>query len=144
MNETLKQVLVDTNFKERFDTLFEKHSHRNLFKKAEPSKVSQIIKEIGYQNNYIKNGKYFEVDDRTQNISLNLSTDLGIVEFILNARINNEGCGGPFGYMSTFIEKEDRIKKPRFSDYEELKEILEEGFKIYEDIKGLIIKNQPS
>ncbi|MEN8194701.1 MAG: hypothetical protein ABFS12_17910 [Bacteroidota bacterium] len=142
MNETLKQVLVEVNFKERFDALFDKHSHKNLFKKAEPSKVSQIIEEIGYQNKYVKNGKYFEVDDRTQNVSLNLSTDLGIVEFILNAKIKEEGCGGPFGYMSSLIDKEDRIKKPRFSDYEELKEILEEGFEIYEAIKAQLIENQ--
>ena len=89
---------------------------------------------------YVKNGKYFEVDDRTQNVSLNLSTDLGIVEFILNARIKEEGCGGPFGYMSSLIAKEDRIKKPRFSNYRELKEILEEGFELYEDIKAQLIK----
>lgn len=142
MNKTLKQVLVEVNFKERFDALFNKHSHRNLFKKAEPSKVSQIIEEIGYQNKYVKNGKYFEVDDRTLNVNLNLSTDLGIVEFILNAKIKEEGCGGPFGYMSSLIDKEDRIKKPRFSDYEELKVILEEGFEIYEAIKAKLIENQ--
>jgi hypothetical protein len=143
MNETLKKALINVDFKERFDNLFEKHSHRNLFKKAEPNIVSQIIEDLGYKNIYKKDGKYFEVDDRTANVSLNLSVDIGIVEFILNAKINGEGCGGPFDYMCTFISSDDKLKVPRFSDYKELKEILEEGFGIYEDIKRELNKNQP-
>ncbi|MGQ1948757.1 hypothetical protein ACT3CD_16825 [Geofilum sp. OHC36d9] len=142
MNEILKKALINVKLKERFDNLFEKHSHKKLFKKADPIMVSQLITDLGYLNIYKKNGKYFEVDDRTGNVSLNLSVDIGIVEFILNAKINGEGCGGPFDYMCTFISSDEKLKAPRFSDYKELKEILEEGFKLYEDIKNELYKSQ--
>lgn len=142
MTERLKNVLVKIDFKNRFDTLFEKHSHRNLFKKADPKEVQKIIEKLGYECVYHKSGKFFKIDDVQPNLSLNLSTDIGIVEFILDAIVDDEGTGGPFGYMSTFIEHEERIKKPRFGSYEELEEILIEGFGIYEDIKKGILESQ--
>lgn len=139
MNEILKKVLVEIDFKNRFDALFEKHSHRNLFKKANPSEVQKIIEKLGHKCTYYKRDKFFKIDDDKSDISLNLSTNLGIVEFILDAKVDEEGTGGPFGYMSTFIESEERIKKPRFATYEELEEILEEGIKLYDGIKkGLL------
>ena len=139
MIERLKNVLVEIDFKNRFDALFEKHSHRNLFKKTDPKEVQKIIEKLGYECVYHKSGKFFKIDNVQPNFSLNLSTDIGIVEFILDAIVDGEGTGGPFGYMSTFVEYEERIKKPRFGSYEELEEILIEGFGIYEDIKkGLL------
>ncbi|MEQ9303077.1 MAG: hypothetical protein RJQ14_04110 [Marinoscillum sp.] len=135
MTEKLKNILIKIDFKNRFNHLFEKHSHRNLFKKADPKKVQGIIEKLGYKSVYYKSDKFFKVDDVQPNLSLNVSTDIGIVEFILDAVVDGEGEGGPFGYMSSFIEYEEMVKKPRFSSYEELEEILIEGFGIYEDIK---------
>lgn len=142
MNERLKNILIEIDFKDRFDTLFEKHSHRDLFKKADPSEVQRIVEKLGYQCVFHASDKFFKIDGVRPDISLNMSTDLGIVEFILDAIVDGEGTGGSFGYMSTFIEHEDRIKKPRFATYEELEEILIEGFGIYEDIKKGLLASQ--
>jgi hypothetical protein len=144
MNASLKSVLIRVNFKSRFDSLFEKHSHRNLLKTASPSEVQRIIEKLGYVCTYHENGKFFKIDKELDQISLNISTDLGIVEFILDTIIDGEGTGGPFGYLATLIDSTDeRIRKPRFSNYAELEEILAEGFSIYEDIKkGLLLENQ--
>lgn len=73
MTERLKRVLLSIDFKNRFDNLFEKHSHRNL---------------------------------------LNMSTDLGIVEFILDAMIDGEGSGGPFGYMLRYLSRKRKDEQP--------------------------------
>jgi hypothetical protein len=142
MTERLKSILLKINFKNRFDSLFEKHSHRNLFKKADPKEVQKIIEKLGYECVYHKSDKFFKIDNVQPNLSLDLSTDIGIVEFILDAIVDGEGTGGPFGHMSTFIEHEDRIKKPRFASYEELEEILVEGLGIYEDIKKELLASQ--
>lgn len=139
MTERLKNILVEIDFKNRFDILFEKHSHRNLFKKADPQMVQEIIEKLGYGCTYHKSGKFFKVDKAQSNLSLNLSTDIGIVEFILDAIVDGEGTGGPFDYMCTFISDDENLKAPRFSSYEELEEILKEGFSIYEDIKRELI-----
>lgn len=142
MTERLKNVLLSVNFKNRYDTLFEKHSHRNLFKKADPKEVQGIIEKLGYECVYHKSDKFFKIDDVQPNLSLNLSTDIGIVEFILDTTVDGEGDGGPFDYMCTFVSDDENLKAPRFASYEELEEILVEGFGIYEDIKKGLLRSQ--
>ena len=142
MTERLKNVLLSMNFKNRYDTLFEKHSHRNLFKKADPKEVQEIIEKLGYECVYHKTDKFFKIDDVQPNLSLNLSTDIGIVEFILDTTVDGEGDGGPFDYMCTFVSDDENLKAPRFASYEELEEILVEGFGIYEDIKKGLLASQ--
>lgn len=142
MNATLKNVLVEMNFKGRFDALFDKHAHKNMFKDANPADVQKIIEKLGYTCKYHTKGKFFEIDDADQ-IGLNLSTDIGIVDFILSTIIDGKGEGGPFGYMAILIDPtEQRTKKPRFSSYAELEEILVEGFNIFEDIKKGLQKSR--
>jgi len=63
MTERLKNVLLSVNFKNRYDSLFEKHSHRNLFKKADPKEVQKIIEKLGYECVYHKSDKFFKIDN---------------------------------------------------------------------------------
>jgi len=142
MTERLKNVLLSVNFKNRYDSLFEKHSHRNLFKKADPKEVQKIIEKLGYECVYHKSDKFFKIDNVQPNLSLNLSTDIGIVEFILDTTVDGEGDGGPFDYMCTFVSNDENLRAPRFSSYEELEQILIEGFGIYEDIKKGLLESQ--
>lgn len=145
MTERLKNVLLEINFKNRYDKLFESHSHRNLFKKSNPIDVQRIIEKLGYDCVYFKSDKFFKVDNVQPDLSLNLSTNIGIVEFILDTTVDGEGDGGPFDYMCTLVSEDEDLKAPRFATYEELEEILIEGFGIYEDIKKGLLKhnNQP-
>ena len=140
MTEKLQSILQKIDFKNRFDALFEQHSHKNLLKKTDLKMVSNIINQLGYESVYHKSGKFFKIDAANPKTSLNVSVDLGIVEFILDTTIDDEGVGGPFGYMREQIESEGRIKKPRFGSYEELNDILIDGFGIYEDIKVQLLK----
>jgi hypothetical protein len=43
--------------------------------------------------------------------------------------------------MCTFLNNDENLKAPRFATYEELEEILIEGFKLYEDIKKGLLDN---
>ncbi|MBL0743874.1 hypothetical protein [Chryseolinea lacunae] len=142
MTERLKSVLLRIDFKSRYVALFDKHSHRNFFRKADPEKVQAIIEKLGYVCRYHKNGKFFEIDNVQPNLSLNLSTDIGIVDFIFSTTVDGEGDGGPFRYMCTFVSTDDNFKPPRFANYEELEEILIEGFRMYEDIKKGLLESQ--
>ncbi|MFN7372809.1 MAG: hypothetical protein ACK5SK_11015 [Cyclobacteriaceae bacterium] len=142
MTDRLRKILLSIDFKNRYDALFNKHSHRNLFKKADPRQVQQIIENLGYVCTYHKSDKFFKIDNVQPSLSLNLSTDIGIVEFILDTTVDGEGDGGPFDYMCTLISDDQNLKAPRFATYEELKEILMEGFKLYEDIKKGLLESQ--
>jgi hypothetical protein len=95
MTETLKRVLLSIDFKNRYDALFNKHSHRNLFKKADPKEVQRLIEKLGYTCTHHKADKFLKVDDVQPNLSLNLSTGIGIVEFVLDTTVDGEGDGGP-------------------------------------------------
>ena len=138
MNPKLRKVLTEIDFKNRFNALYQEHAHRNLFKKTDPLEVEKIINKLGFKCLYFKGDKFFRVDYQDSEVCLNLSVDLGIVDFILDIVIDGEGDGGPFGYLSSKIEREENIKKPRFGTYEELEIILSEGLKIYSDIKNAL------
>jgi hypothetical protein len=101
MTDRLRKILVSIDFKNRYDALFNKHSHRNLFKKADPRQVQEIIENFGYVCTYHKSDKFFKIDNVQPSLSLNLSTGIGIVEFILDTTVDGEGDGGPFDYMCT-------------------------------------------
>jgi hypothetical protein len=142
MTDRLRKILLSIDFKKRYEVLFNKHSHRNLFRKADPRQVQEIVEKLGYVCTYYKSDNFFKIDNVQSGLSLNLSTDMGVVEFILDATIDGEGDGGPFDYMCTLISDDPNLKAPRFATFEELKDILMEGLKLYEDIKKGLLENQ--
>ncbi|MDX2306095.1 MAG: hypothetical protein NW226_25010, partial [Microscillaceae bacterium] len=70
-------------------------------------------------------------------ISFRLSVKYAIVEFLLafGTEDGKISIGGPFDFICELLGR-DEFKRPVFSSYEELEEILQEGFAIYEDIKA--------
>ena len=142
MNHALKKILITIDFRNRFEALFARHDHADFFESFDPIHVKPIIEKYGYTCSYNKSHKFFKVLEKEKNrydTSLHISLRYGIVEFILNAEIDNEGCGGPFAYMSECLGSKEKIKDPRFSDYSELEDILKDGVRIYEDIKNELL-----
>lgn len=73
---------------------------------------------------------------------INLSLKYGAAEFIfyIENTVTGESAGGPFGSFYRMIDPNLVIKLPTFGNYDELKVILQIGFKIVEDLKSEIIK----
>ena len=138
MNPLLKDALVNVDFLKRFARLSEKYSDmESSLEDADLEQIQRLIECRGYSCIYNKKYRFFKIaKDSDKKSSIHLDVKYGIAEFILNISINGEGSGGPYSYLTAFLGKPERVKDPFFSNYEELDEILKEGFSIYEDIKS--------
>ena len=131
----------DINNLYRFEETFENYSNDEVIK---------IVKELGYTAKYRKKENFFQIIETTNKLKFyfHFSLKYGLVEIIMYWEcINNKDKwgGGTFAGICKKIEiakneeKEGYIKKARFRNYEDLKNILREYFLIYEDLKISLI-----
>ena len=132
----------DINNLYRFEETFENYSNE---------KVIEIVKELGYSAKYKKKENFFQIIETINEMRFyfHFSLKYGLVEVIMYWEcINNKDKwgGGTFAGICKKIEiakneeKEGYIKKARFRNYEDLKNILREYFLIYEDLKTEVLK----
>ena len=132
----------DINNLYRFEETFENYSNDEVIK---------IVKELGYSAKYKKKENFFQIIETTNKLKFyfHFSLKYGLVEIIMYWEcINNKDKwgGGTFAGICKKIEiakneeKEGYIKKARFRNYEDLKNILREYFLIYEDLKTEVLK----
>ena len=132
----------DINNLYRFEETFENYSNDEVIK---------IVKELGYTAKYRKKEIFFQIIETTNKLKFyfHFSLKYGLVEIIIYWEcINNKDKwgGGTFAGICKKIEiakneeKEGYIKKARFRNYEDLKNILREYFLIYEDLKTEVLK----
>ena len=131
----------DINNLYRFEETFENYSNDEVIK---------IVKELGYTAKYRKKETFFQIIETINEMRFyfHFSLKYGLVEIIIYWEcINNKDKwgGGTFAGICKKIEiakneeKEGYIKKARFRNYEDLKNILREYFLIYEDLKISLI-----
>ena len=132
----------DINNLYRFEETFENYSNDEVIK---------IVKELGYTAKYRKKENFFQIIETTNKLKFyfHFSLKYGLVEIIMYWEcINNKDIwgGGTFAGICKKIEivkneeKKGDIKKARFRNYEDLKNILREYFLIYEDLKTEVLK----
>ena len=132
----------DINNLYRFEETFENYSNDEVIK---------IVKELGYTAKYRKKENFFQIIKTINEMKFyfHFSLKYGLVEIIMYWEcINNKDIwgGGTFAGICKKIEiakneeKEGYIKKARFRNYEDLKNILREYFLIYEDLKTEVLK----
>ena len=106
---------------------------------------------MGYIAKYRKKEIFFQIIETINEMKFyfHFSLKYGLVEIIIYWEcINNKDKwgGGTFAGICKKIEiakneeKEGYIKKARFRNYEDLKNILREYFLIYEDLKTEVLK----
>ena len=117
----------DINNLYRFEETFENYSNDEVIK---------IVKELGYTAKYRKKENFFQIIETINEMRFyfHFSLKYGLVEVIMYWEcINNKDIwgGGTFAGICKKIEiakneeKEGYIKKARFRNYEDLKNILE-------------------
>ena len=132
----------DINNLYRFEETFENYSNDEVIK---------IVKELGYTAKYRKKENFFQIIETINEMRFyfHFSLKYGLVEVIMYWEcINNKDIwgGGTFAGICKKIEiakneeQEGYIKKARFRNYEDLKNILREYFLIYEDLKTEVLK----
>ena len=120
------------------------------FENYSNDEVIKIVKELGYTAKYRKKENFFQIIEIIDGIKFyfHFSLEYGMVEVIIFWEYENNkdlSGGGLLSVVCKLIEiakneeKEGYIKKARFRNYEDLKNILREYFLIYEDLKISLI-----
>ena len=131
----------DINNQYRFEETFENYSNDEVIK---------IVKELGYTAKYRKKENFFQIIETINEMRFyfHFSLKYGLVEIIMGMMDKNKKniIGGLVPNICKKIEivkneeKKGDIKKARFRNYEDLKNILREYFLIYEDLKTEVLK----
>ena len=145
------EIFEKINLYERHSNISNQYRFEETFENYSNDEVIKIVKELGYSAKYRKKEKFFQIIETTNKLKFyfHFSLKYGLVEVIMYWEcINNKDIwgGGTFAGICKKIEiakneeKEGYIKKARFRNYEDLKNILREYFLIYEDLKTEVLK----
>ncbi len=145
------EIFEKINLYERHSNISNQYRFEETFENYSNEKVIEIVKELGYTAKYRKKENFFQIIETINEMKFyfHFSLKYGLVEVIMYWEcINNKDIwgGGTFAGICKKIEiakneeKEGYIKKARFRNYEDLKNILREYFLIYEDLKTEVLK----
>ena len=145
------EIFEKINLYERHLGISERYQYEDRLKEYSNDEAIKIVKELGYLAKYRKKENFFQIIETINEIKFyfHFSLKYGLVEIIMYWEcINNKDKwgGGTFAGICKKIEiakneeKEGYIKKARFRNYEDLKNILREYFLIYEDFKTEVLK----
>ena len=145
------EIFEKINLYERHSNISNQYRFEETFENYSNEKVIEIVKELGYSAKYKKKENFFQIIETINEMKFyfHFSLKYGLVEIIIYWEcINNKDKwgGGTFAGICKKIEiakneeKEGYIKKARFRNYEDLKNILREYFLIYEDLKTEVLK----
>ena len=145
------EIFEKINLYERHSNISNQYRFEETFENYSNDEVIKIVKELGYSAKYRKKENFFQIIETINEMKFyfHFSLKYGLVEVIMYWEcINNKDKwgGGTFAGICKKIEiakneeKEGYIKKARFRNYEDLKNILREYFLIYEDLKTEVLK----
>ena len=145
------EIFEKINLYERHSNISNQYRFEETFENYSNDEVIKIVKELGYTAKYRKKENFFQIIETTNKLKFyfHFSLKYGLVEIIMYWEcINNKDKwgGGTFAGICKKIEiakneeKEGYIKKARFRNYKDLKNILREYFLIYEDLKTEVLK----
>ena len=145
------EIFEKINLYERHSNISNQYRFEETFENYSNDEVIKIVKELGYTAKYRKKENFFQIIETTNKLKFyfHFSLKYGMVEVIIFWEYENNkdlSGGGLLSVVCKLIEiskneeKEGYIKKARFRNYEDLKNILKEYFLIYEDLKREVLK----
>ena len=143
------EIFEKINLYERHSNISNQYRFEETFENYSNEKVIEIVKELGYSAKYKKKENFFQIIETINEMKFyfHFSLKYGMVESIMGMMDKNKKniIGGLVPNICKKIEivkneeKKGDIKKARFRNYEDLKNILREYFLIYEDLKISLI-----
>jgi len=144
------EIFEKIHLYDRYSYISNQYRYEDKSKDYSNDKTIEIVKELGYSAKYRKKEKFFQIIETIDGIKFyfHFSLEYGMVEVIIFWEYENNkdlSGGGLLSVVCKLIEiakneeKEGYIKKARFRNYEDLKNILREYFLIYEDLKISLI-----
>ena len=144
------EIFEKIHLYDRYSYISNQYRYGDKLKDYSNDKTIEIVKELGYTAKYRKKENFFQIIETTNKLKFyfHFSLKYGMVEVIIFWEYENNkdlSGGGLLSVVCKLIEiakneeKEGYIKKARFRNYEDLKNILREYFLIYEDLKISLI-----
>lgn len=145
LNQATKQLLHNINFSERYEKLVSDFSDSIYLDKLNYNEVSNVLKRLSISNfAFDKKEELYTLEKVNGDpyLEFKISVKHSVVEFILAFGTDNKSysCGGNFGVINMLMGSKKGFKKPAFSNYEDLEEILRKGGNIYKDLKSELLK----
>ena len=144
------EIFEKINLYERHSNISNQYRYEETFENYSNDEVIKIVKELGYTAKYRKKENFFQIIETINEMRFyfHFSLKYGLVEIIMGMMDKNKKniIGGLVPNICKKIEivkneeKKGDIKKARFRNYEDLKNILREYFLIYEDLKTEVLK----
>lgn len=151
LHQSLRPVLKKIDFVKRYTQLSNEFGNKNdTFEQYDNDEIIKIIEECGYKAKYIRSENFFKIKEKSHDFEFqfNIRLKYGICEFIWGLTKNNDRweLGGPWGLISRLVMGNDsKYPLPCFSNYDNLRIILDQVFEIYEDFKSkLLLQGNPS
>lgn len=150
LNSKIKEALTKMEFVKCYEALSNKFNadktpsnDRLIY--IDGDEVMEIIQDLGYSSRFDAKEKFYKVEEEKIGkftFGVNIVLQGGMVELVWIVKENDELIlGAPWGtYSRRLIDINYRIKKPIFGTYEDLEEILQIAFEMYERFKGVLIK----
>ncbi|MEY9973226.1 hypothetical protein ABH966_003610 [Lysinibacillus sp. RC46] len=142
LDKDTEHAFAKIKFIERYKSLAARYQFNvsESFENYESNRVINIINELGYEASFNKKEKFFKITEihDEYKFQFNISLKYGVAEFIWSVWKNSElKMGGTWGILKEQLDglENDKVRKPIFRNYEELKEILADAFLIYGDFK---------
>lgn len=149
LNSKIKKALLDIDFINKYEQISKCFNDKRTplnerLRYFDGEIIMESIIQNGYTVNFEPREKYFKVDEVQVNdyiFSANIILDNGMVDLVwIVKERGNLILGLPISeYSRLLIAPDYRIKKPIFGTYEDLDEIFERCFKIFEEFKHALI-----
>jgi hypothetical protein len=148
IDEKLVPILNKIKFADRYLFLCEKYiDFNNRLISVDVSKIKETMSLLNLNFKYKKNENFFMLKETIFNyqFQFNIIIQRGVIQLVFDLKQNGErlklGWGMWENIVENLISEEFYIKpRPRFGNYDDLKEILKEAFSIYEDFKKELLK----
>lgn len=146
----LSEVYKKIDFVNRFKKISINHNDfKNSLSGNNKEMYDRILSKFIYPVKYFKKETFYKIEEKLGNITFIFQLVLknGIVEPMLYVKLNENYLGPDHRFDSVCEKLEDSFTRrefpiPVYSSEEELEEILNEIFAIYEDFKSELLKQQ--
>lgn len=149
LNDKVRHALINMDFIKRYEELSvrfsgERTPSNERLEYVDFDEVIEILLGFGHPSRFDKKEKFFKIkEERVVAFTFGFHIILrdGMADFVWVVRENGELLlGAPWGtYSRRLVDVNYKIKKPVFGTYEDLEEILQTAFEMYEDFKKALI-----
>ena len=149
LNSKIKSVLENIHFIERYENLSNIYNDKRTplddrLRYIDGEIIIDSLTHLGYKAGFDSKEKFFKIKEEKIGkyiFAANIILYGGMVDLIWIVKENDKLIlGMPIGeYSRLMIDPKYRIKKPIFGTYEDLDEIFQISFQLFEDFKQMLI-----